>query len=112
MRPQTLGQGQGEDRKLGHLYQSRLQATADHSRKHKRLCKSQNSIVLLWCLVLLITLCKYAGVRIDLLVVILICVIDHIEEPQFVDTLGCRDHTKPVSQLLLLEEFLCPSLLM
>lgn len=46
-----------------------------------------------------------------LLVVILICVIDHIEEPQLVDTLGCGDHTEPISQLLLLEELLCPVLL-
>lgn len=43
-----------------------------------------------------------------LLVIIFICIIHHIEEPQLVDTLGCRDHTEPVSQLLLLEEFLCP----
>ena len=32
-----------------------------------------------------------------LLVLILVCVIDHIEEPQLVDTLGCGDHTEPIS---------------
>lgn len=45
-----------------------------------------------------------------LLVLILVCVIDHIEEPQLVDTLGCGDHTEPISQLLFLEELFCPIL--
>ena len=43
-----------------------------------------------------------------LLIVILICVIDHIEKPQLIDTLGCGDHTEPISQLLLLKELLRP----
>lgn len=46
-----------------------------------------------------------------LLVLVLVCVIDHIEEPQLVDTLGCGDHAEPISQLLLLEKLLCPMLL-
>ena len=46
----------------------------------------------------------------SLLVLILIRVVDHIEEPQLVNTFGRRDHTEPISQLLLLEELLCPAL--
>ena len=45
-----------------------------------------------------------------LLVLILICVVDYIEEPQLVDTFGRGDHTEPISQLLFLEELLCPAL--
>lgn len=44
----------------------------------------------------------------NLLVIILISIVDHVEESQLVDTRRCRDHAKPVPQLLLLEEFLRP----
>ena len=45
-----------------------------------------------------------------LLVLILIRVVDYIEESQLVDTFGRRDHTEPISQLLLLKELLGPAL--
>jgi hypothetical protein len=43
-----------------------------------------------------------------LLIVLLIGIIDNIEESELVDTLGGRDNTEPISQLLLLEKLLCP----
>jgi predicted LPLAT superfamily acyltransferase len=43
-----------------------------------------------------------------LLIVLLIGIIDDVEKSELVDTLGGRDNTEPISQLLLLEEFLCP----
>jgi hypothetical protein len=43
-----------------------------------------------------------------LLIVLLIGIIDNVEESELVDTLGGRDNTEPISQLLLLEELLCP----
>ena len=58
---------------------------------------------------------KYAPVDsfilniIRLLVFVIALFIDHIEEPQFIHALACRHHTQPVSQLLLLEKFLCPA---
>jgi hypothetical protein len=43
-----------------------------------------------------------------LLIIILVGIVDNIEESKLVDTLGSGDNTKPISQLLLLEELLCP----
>jgi hypothetical protein len=43
-----------------------------------------------------------------LLIILLIGIIDNVEEAELVDTLGRRDDTEPISQLLLLEELLCP----
>jgi len=43
-----------------------------------------------------------------LLIVLLIGIIDNVEESELVNTLGGRDNTEPISQLLLLEELLCP----
>jgi len=43
-----------------------------------------------------------------LLVVILSLVIDNVEEAELVDTLGGRDDAEPVTELLLLQELLCP----
>ena len=43
-----------------------------------------------------------------LLVIILGLVVDDVEEAELVDTLGGRDDTEPVTELLLLEELLCP----
>ena len=43
-----------------------------------------------------------------LLIILLIGVVDNVEEAELVDTLGGRDNTEPISQLLLLEELLCP----
>lgn len=54
-------------------------------------------------------LLQYVQPQNHLLLIILICVIvDHVEEPELVDALGRGDHTKPISQLLLLQEFLRP----
>ena len=45
-----------------------------------------------------------------ILLIILVCiVVDHIEESKLVDTLRRGDHSEPISQLLFLEEFLCPN---
>jgi hypothetical protein len=43
-----------------------------------------------------------------LLIVILLSIIDNVEEAELVNTLASGNHTKPISQLLLLEELLCP----
>jgi hypothetical protein len=43
-----------------------------------------------------------------LLIILLIGIVDNVEEAELVDTLGRRDNTEPISQLLLLEELLCP----
>lgn len=43
-----------------------------------------------------------------LLIIILIGIVDHVKESELVDTLGGGDNTEPISQLLLLEELLCP----
>jgi len=43
-----------------------------------------------------------------LLIVIFLSIVDNVEEAELVNTLAGRNHTKPISQLLLLEEFLCP----
>lgn len=43
-----------------------------------------------------------------LLVILLVSIVDDVEESELVDTLGGRDDTEPVSELLLLEELLCP----
>jgi len=45
----------------------------------------------------------------SLLIVLLISIVDDVEEAQLVDSLGGRDDTEPISQLLLLEELLCPN---
>jgi len=60
--------------------------------------------------------CKHAGLydppiypsasRDDLFVILLSFIVNNIEEPEFVDTLGSRDNAKPIPQLLLLEELL------
>lgn len=42
----------------------------------------------------------------DLLLIILSLVVDDVEEAELVDTLGGGDDTKPVAELLLLEELL------
>jgi len=44
----------------------------------------------------------------SLLIVLLIGIIDNVEESELVDTLGGRDNTEPISQLLLLEKLFCP----
>jgi hypothetical protein len=44
-----------------------------------------------------------------LLIILLIGIVDNVEEAELVDTLGRRDNTEPISQLLLLEELLCPN---
>jgi len=44
-----------------------------------------------------------------LLIILLIGVVDNVEEAELVDTLGRRYDTEPISQLLLLEELLCPN---
>jgi len=43
-----------------------------------------------------------------LIIILLIGVVDNVEESELVDTLGGRDNTEPIPQLLLLEELLCP----
>jgi len=45
----------------------------------------------------------------SLLIVLLIGIVDDVEEAQLVDSLGGRDNTEPISQLLLLEELLRPN---
>lgn len=42
-----------------------------------------------------------------LLVILLTLLVDNVEESELINTLGCRDDTKPVTELLLLEELLC-----
>jgi len=44
-----------------------------------------------------------------LLIILLISIVDDVEESELIDTLGGRDNTEPVSELLLLEELLCPN---
>jgi len=44
-----------------------------------------------------------------LLIILLIGIVDNVEEAELVDTLGRRYDTEPISQLLLLEELLCPN---
>ena len=46
-----------------------------------------------------------AGRR-DLLLLLIIAVVDNVEEAELVDTLGDRDDTEPVTELVLLEELL------
>jgi hypothetical protein len=46
-----------------------------------------------------------------LLIIIIRLIVDHIEEPELIDTLGCGHDTQPVAELLLLEEFLRPVLI-
>lgn len=41
-----------------------------------------------------------------LLIVVLISIIDHIEEPKLIDSLARAHHSQPVPQLLLLQELL------
>jgi hypothetical protein len=49
-----------------------------------------------------------AGINtIHLLVILIRLIIDNVEEPQLIDTLGRRHDTEPVTELLLLEELLC-----
>lgn len=48
--------------------------------------------------------------HIHLLVIILSLVVDNVEEAELVDTLGGRNDTEPVTELLLLEKFLCPEI--
>jgi hypothetical protein len=43
-----------------------------------------------------------------LLVILLIGIVDNVEESELIDTLGGRDNSEPISQLLLLEELLRP----
>jgi hypothetical protein len=43
-----------------------------------------------------------------LLIILLIGIVDDIEESELVDALGGGDNSEPISQLLLLEELLCP----
>ena len=45
-------------------------------------------------------------ISILLFIVILSIVVDHVEESELIDTLGSRDNSEPISQLLLLEELL------
>lgn len=42
-----------------------------------------------------------------LLVIIIALLVDDVEESELVHTLACRDHSEPVTELLLLEELLC-----
>ena len=44
-----------------------------------------------------------------LLIIVIRLVIDHVEEPELVDTLARTDDAKPIAELLLLEEFLGPT---
>ena len=53
-------------------------------------------------------LTPYGSLVCHLLVIVITLLIHHIEESQLVDTLACRHHTQPVTELLLLEEFLRP----
>ena len=48
------------------------------------------------------TLCNH------LFVILISLVVYNVEESEFVDTLRSRDNSEPISQLLLLEELLCP----
>jgi hypothetical protein len=43
-----------------------------------------------------------------LLVILISFIVDNIEESELVDTLRSRNNSEPISQLLLLEELLCP----
>ncbi|SRR6266536_2345551 len=43
-----------------------------------------------------------------LILVLISLVVDNVEESELVNTLGGRNNSEPVSQLLLLEELLCP----
>lgn len=47
--------------------------------------------------------------RSALLVILILGVVDNVEELELVDTLRGRDNTKPVAELLLLEELLGPA---
>jgi hypothetical protein len=47
-----------------------------------------------------------------LLFIVLLSVIHDVEEAKLVYTLRCRDNTKPVTKLLLLEEFLGPAVVL
>jgi hypothetical protein len=42
-----------------------------------------------------------------LFVILISVVVDNVEESELVDTLGSRNNSEPISQLLLLEELLC-----
>jgi hypothetical protein len=44
----------------------------------------------------------------NLLIILLSVIVDNVEEAELVDTLGGRDNTEPVTELLLLEELLGP----
>jgi hypothetical protein len=50
----------------------------------------------------------FQSTTIHLLIIILSSIIDNVEESELVDTLGGRNDTEPISELLLLEELLCP----
>jgi len=43
-----------------------------------------------------------------LLIILLVGIVDDVEETELVNTFGGGDNAEPVSQLLLLEELLCP----
>ena len=45
----------------------------------------------------------------SLLVVLFSLIVDNVEESQFIDAFASADNAKPVTQLLFLEEFLCPA---
>lgn len=44
-----------------------------------------------------------------LFIIIVAILIDHVEEPELVDPLACRDNAQPVAQLLFLEKLLRPA---
>jgi hypothetical protein len=46
----------------------------------------------------------------NLLIILLSIVVNNVEESELVDTFGGRDDTKPVTELLLFEELLGPTL--
>jgi hypothetical protein len=46
----------------------------------------------------------------NLLIILFSIVVNNVEKSELVDTLGGRDDTKPVTELLLLEELLGPKL--
>jgi len=48
----------------------------------------------------------------DLLIILLVRIVDNVEESELVDAFGGGDNTEPISQLLLLEELLCPNIIM
>ena len=92
MNTQSPGQGEDEDRKLDDLVQLRVGATAVQSRTRQTTLQISRLSCALMCFFFLFYHLPIRWHKETLLVLILICVVDDIEESQLVDTFGRGDH--------------------